>query len=88
MIKWICRKLVWDSLFSRFFRSIAERIVWKTLADISVETLREIVNKADQNQKEIGHTDYTSLAELYCSIMSERPRIYGTPKKGIFSNII
>lgn len=67
-----CACLTEDERARRNATIIAKQLTSVLLADLSVETLKSIVQKAEQNQREVGHQDYSSLAELYCSTMRER----------------
>lgn len=69
-----CTCLTEDERARRTANIISQELTSTLLADLSVETLRSLVEKAEKNRKEVGHSDYSSLAELYCSIVRSRRR--------------
>ncbi len=82
MINWIrkkfgkkectCTCLTEDERAIRNGTIIAKQLTSVLLADLSIETLKSVVKKAEENQQAVGHMDYSSLAELYCSTMRGR----------------
>ena len=67
-----CTCLTEDDRALRNANIIAQELVNILLADLSVDTLQSLIIQADQNRDKVGHSDYSSLAELYCSIMRSR----------------
>ena len=63
--RWIER----DLRSKRIAHAVTHEVVYTIFADLSVEVLKEVVDLAKKNRETKGHSDYTSLADLYVSIM-------------------